>query len=57
MKIWKWLGWDTKEARTERVRDNNKTLTERNRDNNVQSSIKWGMVAVAAVGIAAIIWL
>ena len=27
MKIWKWLGWDTKEARTERNYDNNKHST------------------------------
>lgn len=43
MKIWEWLGWDTKEARTER-----------NRDNNLHSTIQIGMICVVlAVGLYA----
>jgi hypothetical protein len=41
MKIWKYLGWDTKEARTER-----------NKDNNYHSTIQTAMVCVVlAVGL------
>jgi hypothetical protein len=46
MKIWKWLGWDTKEARTER-----------NQDNNRHATIQWAMFWGALVIIAAMIWL
>jgi hypothetical protein len=46
MRIWKWFGWDTKDARTER-----------NHHNNKHSTIQWTMLMVAAVLIAAIIWL
>ncbi len=43
MKIWKMLGWDTKEARTER-----------NRHNNIHSTIQWAMICtVLAVGMYA----
>jgi len=44
MRIWKWLGWDTKEARTER-----------NRDNNYHSTIQWTLTIVAVVIVVAII--
>ena len=33
MKVWKWFGWDTKEARIEK-----------NRDNNLHSTIQWAMI-------------
>lgn len=41
MKIWKYLGWDTKEARTER-----------NQNNNLHSTIQWAMICIVlAVGM------
>lgn len=46
MRIWKWLGWDTKESRNER-----------NKDNNKHSTMQWAIVMVAAVIISAIIWI
>jgi len=52
MRVWKWLGWDTKEARTQRVLDNNKHGTERNRETNYQTTIRWAVVCIAAVFIA-----
>ncbi len=42
MKVWKYLGWDTKEARTERVKDTN-------RHNTIQTI---AICAVLCVGIA-----
>lgn len=45
MNIWKWLGWDTKEARTER-----------NIDNNKHSTIQWVAGCIAAIIIVALIW-
>ena len=41
MRVWKWLGWDTKEARTER-----------NRDNNKHNTIQWAMACVAIMFMA-----
>ena len=41
MKVWKYFGWDTKEARTDRVKDNNYHTT-------IQTAI-WGIVAVVAI--------
>ena len=36
MKIWKWFGWDTKEARTER-----------NYNNNLHATIQTAIVCIA----------
>ena len=44
MRIWKALGWDTKEARTERVKDNNK-----------HGTIRTVAFCVTALAIAALI--
>lgn len=41
MRIWKWLGWDTKDARTERVKHS-----------NIHSTIQWGMFCVAIAVVA-----
>jgi len=46
MRIWKWLGLDTKEARTDRVKDSNN-----------HSTIQWALLMLAAVVIAGFIWL
>jgi hypothetical protein len=45
MKFWKWFGWDTKDARTER-----------NYDNNTNKTARWMSGCLAAVLIALIIW-
>jgi hypothetical protein len=44
--IWRWLGWDTREARTERVKDT-----------NWHSTIQWAIFMGGLVVIAAFIWL
>lgn len=41
MRIWKWLGWDTKEARTDRVKNI-----------NWHSTIQWGMLCLAIIVVA-----
>ena len=44
MKIWKWLGWDTRGDRTERLRDSNR-----------HSTLQWGMTCVAALAALVIV--
>lgn len=56
MKIWKWFGWDNKDARTERNIDNNVHQTARNSDNNYHATTRIALIATAAVIIAWIIW-
>lgn len=45
MKLWKWFGWDTKDARTER-----------NYDNNKHATVQWVAGCVAVVLFAWIVW-
>ena len=44
MRIWKYLGWDTKESRTER-----------NLTNNNHATLKWGFGCIAIIVVVYII--
>lgn len=48
MKVWKYLGWDTKEARTERNKDNNLHAT-------IQTAMICVVMAVAMYGCVQVI--
>ena len=45
MKIWKYLGWDTKEARTDRVKDT-----------NYHGTVQWVVFVLGLVVISYFIW-